>query len=279
MINGDGIMTRHMAGFTMIEAVIVLVITGILSAMVAVFIKAPVMGYFDSVRRAEMTDAADTALKRIARDVRTALPNSLRATSTASTQCFEFLPTVGGGRYQSQLSSTGTGDPLLFSQADGSFDVLASDNLTATTFSGSAIHHAVIYNLGINGADAYDSTNLNRAQITNTSTPSHIDLNTPNQFPFESPGKRFYVIPDNSVAYSCSGGNLIRSTQPISATALAACPSSGAILMSNVDCAATVFNYVPTVTQRNALLTMRLVLTNANESVRLYDEVHVNNAP
>ena len=51
------------AGFTLVEAIMVIVITGILAGMVAVFIKAPVDGYVDSVRRAELTDAADTALR------------------------------------------------------------------------------------------------------------------------------------------------------------------------------------------------------------------------
>ena len=40
------------AGFTLVEAIMVIVITGILAGMVAVFIKAPVDGYVDSVRRA-----------------------------------------------------------------------------------------------------------------------------------------------------------------------------------------------------------------------------------
>ena len=54
-------------GFTLIEAIMVITITGILAAIVAVFIRTPVDGYIDSVARAELTDAADTALRRIAR--------------------------------------------------------------------------------------------------------------------------------------------------------------------------------------------------------------------
>ena len=71
-------MTKFQSGFTLAEAVIVIAITGIISAVVAVFIKAPVQSYFDASRRAEMTDIADTALRRISRDLRLALPNSVR---------------------------------------------------------------------------------------------------------------------------------------------------------------------------------------------------------
>lgn len=265
-------------GFTLIEAIITIVITGILSGIVAVFIKAPVDSYIDTVRRADLTDAADGALRRIARDVRSALPNSLRTTTPASTSCFEFIPVVAGGRYRVAQSSTATGDVLNFSAADSSFDVLAGNNLPS--FAGTATYHAVIYNLGVAGADAYDAANLNRAQIKNTATSSNIILNTGNQFPFESPGKRFHVIENFSVVYSCAGGNLLRSTRALTSTSLAqlaSCPSTGDVLVSNVTTCS--FSYIPAVSQRNGQLTMRLGLTQSDESVQLYQEVHVDNVP
>src|SRR3546814_14445188 len=51
----------HARGFTLIEMVIVIVITCIIAAGVAEFIRAPVTGYVDIVSRAELTDEADTA--------------------------------------------------------------------------------------------------------------------------------------------------------------------------------------------------------------------------
>jgi hypothetical protein len=52
------------------------------------------------VRRAELTDQADVALRRITRDIRLALPNSLRVTTTGHNnlhrvhhdQCRRTLP-------------------------------------------------------------------------------------------------------------------------------------------------------------------------------------------
>ena len=93
------------------------------------FIKAPMDSYIDTVRRANLTDAADSALRCIVRDIHTALPNSLRSTSPASNNCVEFLPVVGGGRYQVTLSVTGSGDILDFSAVDSSFDAIAATNL------------------------------------------------------------------------------------------------------------------------------------------------------
>jgi len=263
--------SRRHAGFTLIEAVVVIVISGIIAVMVAVFMRTPVEGYFDSVRRAEMTDAADTALRRMARDVRAALPNSLRTGAT----CFEFLPAVAGGRYRAQ-AGTGAGpfDPLVFNALDNGFDVLGSVGLPLPA----GTYHLVIYN--DNTAAAYAGNN--RSVITSSSPGIGFAAF---QFPFESPSKRFQVIEDNAVVFSCVNagtlagdgtGTLNRSTRPI-ASAMGACPGGGTVLVSNVS--ACSFDYNQAVFQRNGLLTLTLELTRSNEKVRIYQEVHVDNAP
>ena len=79
-------MTRRQTqpGFTLVEMIIVMVITGIIGGMVAIFLRAPVQQYMSTARRADMTDIADTALRRIGRDLRLALPNSVRVNTSGS---------------------------------------------------------------------------------------------------------------------------------------------------------------------------------------------------
>src|SRR5258706_15936835 len=128
-------------GFTLVEMIAVIAIMGIIAAMVAVFIRSPVDSYVDSARRAELSDVADTALRRIIRDLRLALPNSVRVTeSPAGTFYLEFLITSGGGRYRVDKTALGAGDPLDFTAADSSFDVLSAMPALAGTDS------IVIYN-------------------------------------------------------------------------------------------------------------------------------------
>jgi prepilin-type N-terminal cleavage/methylation domain-containing protein len=110
-------------GFTLVEMIMVIVITGIIGGMVAVFLKAPIQQYMDVARRADMTDIADTALRRIGRDLRLALPNSVRVQTgvacpvttanpggTGTCSFLEFLPTSGGGRYRADTGG-GAGCP------------------------------------------------------------------------------------------------------------------------------------------------------------------------
>lgn len=270
--------TKFEQGFTLIEAVIVIVITGILAGVVAVFIRAPVEGYFDSARRAALTDIADIATRRMSRDLHLALPNSIR---TPSPLCLEFLPTSSGGRYRADLP----GNALDFSSATTTFDVLG--NLSPVPVANDQL---VVYNLGIPGADAYSG--VNRATIASASASS-VTLAAATLFPLASPGNRFLIVPaaEQAVFYACSNpgidaagngtGTLFRfSSYGINAAMPTACPVPQANTpMLAQRLSACAFSYAPNVSARNGLVSLRLSVTEANETVSLYQDIHVNNVP
>lgn len=78
---------RHtQSGFTLVELIMVIVIMGVVGATVAVFMKSPIDAYFDTARRAGIADVADTTVRRMARDIRKALPNSIRLGGTGGNQ-------------------------------------------------------------------------------------------------------------------------------------------------------------------------------------------------
>lgn len=254
-------------GFTLVEMVVVTVITGIIGGMVAMFIRAPVQGYVDSARRAEMTDIADTALRRIARDLRLALPNSVRVSGTNT---IDFLSTSGGGRYRAGVG--GTNNALDFSAADISFEVIGAMPVLA------ASDQIVVYDLGIPGADAY--LNDNRATYS-SSAGGVIIFAAGKKFPFESPAQRFQVVHEQ-VRYICdtATGNLTRYWGFPIATPSAGVPAGGssALMASNVSGCS--FNYDSNVVaQRHGLVTMNLSITESGETVTLYSATHVSNVP
>ncbi len=277
------------AGFTLIEMIVVIVLTSIIASAVAVFMRVPVMGYVDTARRAEMSDIADTALRRIGRDLRLALPNSVRVTDSGKT--LEFMLTRSGGRYRMANDNTGAGDALDFTvNNDPSFDQLGAfpSGTGQTIIAGDKL---VVYNLGIPGADAYANDNTATISSTGAGTlPNENKISftftSPTQkFPFESPGNRFQVI-EGPVSYVCdsASGKLTRywgyvaSASQQNAAALAASAAQRALVASNIG-ALCVFDYSPGVTVRAGLIALTLQVTSGGESVQLYHEVHVSNVP
>jgi len=282
-------------GFTMVEMIMVIVITGIIGGMVAVFLKAPVQQYMDVARRADMTDIADTALRRISRDLRLALPNSVRRAGVCdgAAPCFiEFLPTTGGGRYRaaadagvlcSAVVGNAEGDALSFSASDTCFEVLG---LMPTMVAGATPDQIVVYNLGIAPADAYAVTGSNnRAAVAAVPAGGKVSI-AATQFPFDSPGHRFHVI-STPVSYVCDGagtlwrywGYAIQPGQPGTVAALNALAGvQFARLATNVSaCSFTYDTFV--VAQRSGLVTMQLAITRDAETVTLYNATHVSNQP
>lgn len=264
-------------GFTLIEFVIVIVITGVIASAVAVFMRAPVQSYFDTTRRADLADQADNAMRRIGRDLRLALPNSVRVMTSGTNTSVEFLITRFGGRYRSELTGSGTGDILDFSNnADNSFDVLGPAVQLAV---GDQI---VIYNLGIDGADAYETGTVRRAFSGTAGNLNNISFTTTGSaFPFSSPDNRFFVIAGSPVSYNCNltNGLLTRhSGYVISTTQSAPATASGVTIASGVT--SCTFTYdTSLISQRIGLVTLVLTLTQGGESIRLYHAIHVNNTP
>jgi MSHA biogenesis protein MshO len=275
---------NHQRGFTLIELIMVIILMGVIGGIVAVFMKGPIDAYLDSGRRAALTDVADTAVRRIARDLQRALPNSVR---TSGANCLEFIPTKSGGRYRAD----GPG-ALDFSTAVSSFHMLGQNSALPPDQQIASGDMIVVYNLGVDVADAYYTPTASNNTATVTGTPSEsgtapdiettISLAATKQFPLASGSNRFHVVSSTEklVSYVCSGGNLYRTIGSTLSTT-PSCAASGSIIASNVNCGGTSFSYSGSDLQRNALVTMVLSIQDSSgtESVNLQHEVHVDNTP
>jgi MSHA biogenesis protein MshO len=301
-------------GFTLVEAVIAIAIIGIIGAIVAVFIRMPILNYRDTVDRAEITDQADLALRRMARDIRLALPNSVRVSADGS--ALELLQTRSGGRY---LASDDGVDPSL---------VLSFDDRTKNTFAALAPptsfsqvrvgDYVVVYNLGDGyepanayqlaaagtgacpGGSASAAGNIARIcglsgatdSIAGQSVPTvHLTL-AGNPFALQdvqlqSPLRRFQVVsgpvsfycaaqPDGSLALWRAWGYPISSTQAV--------PAGGqrALVATRLTHCGGLFSYGTAAAQRSGLVGIALELHGRNDNaaaIRLVHQVHVDNTP
>src|SRR5258708_14960819 len=205
-------------GLTLIELVVAMVLVGIIVAATAYFFY-PVTQSVDLAGRAELTDIADNALQRIGREVRLALPNSVRQTTSGSLNLLEFLPVRTAGRYRSDGGGASSGadclatvplgtrdsDQLSFSPiADTFFNTLGVlTNANTITTSDWLVWNN--YGDGFTGQTAYATAGtLNRRKISAATVDgsreriAFVSVTALDRTLHDSPGKRFFLVNGNA---------------------------------------------------------------------------------
>lgn len=265
-------------GFSLLELILVIVIGGIVASMTASILTLPIHAYVDSARRATLTASAESVLNRMQRDIRRALPNSIRISADGKT--LELLHIIDGGRYRAKHTLAGTGDILDFSIADNGFDILGNlQNFPNIT---TGVDQVAVYPLSTAGSNAYAGDNI--VVIGASSTASHISYPV-FQFPLQSPQQRFFIV-DTPITYHCDTsaaseknkvlmryeGYAIQAAQPVP-------PATGGAIQANY-LAGCVFNYNSGSSTRSGLVTVELTLADeSGESIRLVHQIHVDNQP
>jgi MSHA biogenesis protein MshO len=282
----------HVArGFTLIELVITITVGSIVVAFMALFIVMPMNAYSTQTQQAALVDAADSALRFMARDLRSALPNSVRVTSGGTVTALELLATADGARYQDGGPVSNPALVLDFTAADGAFATTVPFTQLTLPWTSSS-YYLSIYNVGVPGANAYQMANVITPAGTTisiaagaTANQNLVTLNPAFQFAFGSPGKRVYLV-SGPVSYLCDtaaatltrySGYTIAGAQPASAAALSAAGATAALVAANV--ASCQFTLTTGTAERNALATLTLQISQNGQSVQLLNEVQVVNAP
>jgi MSHA biogenesis protein MshO len=278
-------------GFTLIELTITIAVGSVVVAFMALFIVMPMNAYSTQTQQAALVDAADSALRFMARDLRSALPNSVRVTSSGTVTALELLATADGARYQDGGPLSNPGLALDFTTAAGAFATTVPFTQLNVPWSSSS-YYLSIYNVGVPGANAYQMTNVITPAGTTltitagaTANQNLVTLNPAFQFAFGSPGKRVYLV-SGPVSYLCDtgagtltrySGYTIANAQPAGAAALSAAGAAAALVAANV--ASCQFSLTAGTAERNALATLTLTITQNAQSVQLLNEVQVVNAP
>ncbi|MBU1305083.1 MAG: type II secretion system GspH family protein [Alphaproteobacteria bacterium] len=292
---------RSVRGFTLVELVMVIALSGIVLVLITTVLQRPLDSFFAQSRRSELVEQAAVALNRMSRDIRLAVPNSVRQSDEEDLKKYtlETLNIFEAGRY---VSNRAGGESLRFStepsgcettneRCDG-FQVLDPDLQVE------GARWLVVNNIGaVSGHAPTPGGNVwayaNPGVITPTDTTfsatssdneTHISLSLPGgdfTFAYASPQRRFYLA-DQVVGYRCTpaseGGQLLRyTTKTLSASVPSVAPVGSVPVASHVT--ACSFAYQPGNPQRPGLVTLSLTLARDGESITLQRQVQVDNAP
>jgi MSHA biogenesis protein MshO len=274
---------RTVLGFSLVELIIVIAILGILAASVGVFMANPVRAYFATIDRATLTDAGNSTIRRVMREVQAAVPNSARITSSGGTSFLEFVPIVDAGRYRAAASNNfpTQNDPLTVTDpTDSSFQVLGpAVNVPADS-------ELVVLNLGYGNANLYTGTNI-RALTSFGPTLQTISFTPTTVWPGDSPGYRFYIV-NGALTYACTpnasgtgtlmrySGYTIQGAQPNSTVGSPLSTATSSLVLDDIS--GCTFTPGSVAVDLNAIQ-ITLQLTRNGETVSLYSQVHAPNNP
>ncbi|MEW5791782.1 MAG: PilW family protein [Pseudomonadota bacterium] len=278
-------------GFTLIEMIVTMVILAILAAGTTAFITRSVESYTDTAQRDQLASAGRIAVERISRELRNALPNSVRISGT----CIEFMPLVVGARYQMATGTYSTGQNMLalpvsgFTAPASSFDAFDLDFTP-----GNAAYYVAVYPLGPGTGDgdpyavAAPGALFPLAGISSIGRPanvSRVDLAGGNHlFSRQSPNQRFFIV-TNPVSFCVTNGGTLNRYAGYGIKPVQPSPPGGGDLLaedlqlSDNGSPVAPFRYTPGGLNRNGLVTIDLRFMKNGEWVRLQHEVQIRNVP
>ena len=258
---GPMLAPKRASGFTLIEVITVIVILGVLASAVASFTRFSTQIYSEASDREQLISSTRFAIERLTREVRNALPNSLRVSANASNianACLEFVPIIDSTIYNNIAIA-----PQVASSTIEIIDTVIPSFLSTVTNVGSL--SVVIYPL--NASDGYSGSSKLFGIDAFTSSNSTINLDSAVQFTEGSPVKRLYVVDTSkSVKYCVEATQLKRQT------------AGNSVLMAE-NISSLVFTVANTTLERNAMVQILFTLDKNNEQVVFNHEVQVLNVP
>lgn len=285
---------RSSLGFTLIEMIMVITLMGIVGVITSNLIGRQMANYQDTTIRQTLVSSAEQAIEFIARDLRMALPNSIRVDAT--NQFIEYVPVHQAGRYRAVHGSHANSNILDFSSADNQFQVIGH----LSTLPPSA--RIVINNTGAEGVAGLNiyggaSVGPTPAAGSHVITPSAttvsfstdafgdlVSISPPFQFSGAAVSRKFQIV-NFSRTFNCGsfGGDLVRysnyaiqNNQPVDISLAPLSSATEVLVVSSVNSCS--FEYANNDFLGSGLVTVSIELTSDGESIRLSKQIQVVNS-
>jgi MSHA biogenesis protein MshO len=260
---------KNQAGFTLVEMIFVVVILGIIASIGSGFVVSAMDSYRAAQVRNQLVQRGRLTLEQMSRELRMAVPNSVRI--SASGLCMEFMPIITAANYQGTLPDADNNRAAVNQISTGNF-----------AFTPALAKHVLV--APFSPADIYTNANPSaRVGLGSLGSPPFVllPLASSRVFLRNSLNRRLFVAAD-PVRFCVSGGNLLRySSYGFSTSALGdgSPGGTGNLMAHSVAASGTAFQLSPGSQDRNMVVRMRLIFSNGSTSLQLHHQALVRNVP
>ncbi len=185
---------KRQHGFTLLELIMVILLVAIVSISGALFISSSASLYTDNQRRLALIQIGQFAIERITRELRNALPGSVRVTADGA--CVEFTPIIAASNYLDNLAELSVSTIVILDFIDPDGVSYNDDQIVIAPIQASSF---------------YPSSSTTRTGITSISAAVSglrtITLDAPHAFPQDSPQRRLFIV-ESPVSICASAGLL-----------------------------------------------------------------------
>ena len=286
---------RVSKGFTLIELCMVMVLLGMTAMGAGGIIKASSQIFIDVSEREALTSNVRFSVERLNREIRTALPNSVRVFSDETVKCLEYIPTLVIGISLEVPAVPEATDP---EGVDTTITVVRFDDSLL-----SGVVHVVVNPLVVD--QVYDTIEKSTIRYALDSEGRRsigkiidnlwtIELEEQVYFTENSPTKRIFFV-NEPVAYCASEGLLTRYTdygfngieldengkaltgqldnndEPLTGV--------GVLMAESIDLAGTSFTVKKASSFRNTLVDITLQFSKNTEYLTFHNQAQVLNVP
>lgn len=288
--NSARVFKYHIKGFTLIELIVVMVLLGVMAVGITSFIGLATQTYVNVSARDELIASARFAIERLNREIRNAVPNSVRVRNDTRRQCIEFIPIIASTIY--------TDIPVVPEPVATTIKVIPFQNEFHNgdyTCSPNCFDLVTVYPLS--DTDLYSPSFTGSGKVFNLSpftpplgqnewemglVPPLPFLGTGNRFDASSPTNRLYIF-RLPVSY-CVGNNQLNRYEGHGFTQNQLLqPTGGSSLMAENVATLKVtdlpFKLQNANLQRNAIVQLKIHFQREDEDIVFNNDIHLINTP